>query len=270
VPEVKELVGSDEKRTKYIPRTCEYLFAAFHHLRGANQEVSFSKWISFWCKKPQRYEAAPPREEKKSARPESTHNPSGVLPDTTGWSRVEERMFSGLGVKVDKRDETYLATFLSCWLCAFILPNKKGEFIRPGTFKMASFMASGREISLAIPVLASIYNGLNKISTLSQLNQIKVCFPIHYVYGWLAHYFRTHYAFSNGPFIPTMVVYSGEGGSRYFDSDDARKHIHCEENVTWTCTMLDKMYPHFYLDNNHASEEESSYFMSIHFNYLPL
>jgi len=179
VPEAKELVGSDEKRTKYIPRTCEYLFAAFHHLRGANQEVSFSKWIRFWCKKLQRYETAPPREEKKSARPELTHNPSGVLPDTTGWSRVEERMFSGLRVKVDKRDETYLATFLSCWLCAFVLPNKEDEFIRPGTFKMASFMASGRKISLAISVLASIYNGLNKILTLSQLNQIKVCFPIH-------------------------------------------------------------------------------------------
>ncbi|KAH0647980.1 hypothetical protein KY285_033228 [Solanum tuberosum] len=270
VPEVKELVGSDEKRTKYITRTCEYLFASFHHLRGANQEVSFSKWISFWCKKPQRYEAAPPREEKKSTRPELTHNPSGVLPDTTRWSRVKEKMFSRLGVKVDKRDETYLAALLSCWLCVFVLPNKKGEFIRLGTFKMASFMVSGRKISLAIPILASIYNGLNKISTLSQLNQIKVCFPIHYVYGWLAHYFRTHYAFSNGPFIPTMVVYSGEGGSKYFDSDNARKHIHGGENVAWTSTMLDKMYHHFYVDNNHASEEESSYFMSIHFNYLPL
>ncbi|KAH0732947.1 hypothetical protein KY290_004532 [Solanum tuberosum] len=50
---------------------------------GVNQEVSFSKWISFWCKKPQRYEATPPREEKKYACPESTHNPSGGLPDTT-------------------------------------------------------------------------------------------------------------------------------------------------------------------------------------------
>ncbi|KAH0645323.1 hypothetical protein KY284_033207 [Solanum tuberosum] len=235
VPEVKELVGSDEKRTKYIPRTCEYLFAAFHHLRGANQEVSFSKWISFWCKKPQRYEAAPPREEKMSARPESTHNPSGVLPDTTTCRR--KNVF---------------------WTWS------------ERTFKMASFMASERKISLAILVLASIYNGLNKILTLSQLNQIKVCFPIHYVYGWLAHYFRTHYAFSNGPFIPTMVVYSGEGGSKYFNSDDARKHIHGGENVAWTSTMLDKMYPHFYVDNNHASEEESSYFMSIRFNYLPL
>uniref|UniRef100_M1BUG3 Aminotransferase-like plant mobile domain-containing protein n=1 Tax=Solanum tuberosum TaxID=4113 RepID=M1BUG3_SOLTU len=257
VPEVKELVGSDEKRIKYTPRTCEYLFAAFHHLRGANQEVSFSKWISFWCKKPQRYEAAPPREEKKSARPESTHNPSGGLPNTTRWSRIEERIFSGLGVKVDKRDETYLGAFLSCWLCAFVLPNKEGEFIRPGTFKMASLMESGKKISLAVPVLAIIYNGLNKISSLSQLNQIKVCFLIHYVYGWLAHYLKTHYAFSNGSFLATMVVYSGEGGARYFDSNDVRKCIHGGENVAWTSTMLDKTHPYFYVDNNHGKLSRS-------------
>ncbi|KAH0720107.1 hypothetical protein KY284_005137 [Solanum tuberosum] len=135
---------------------------------------------------------------------------------------------------------------------------------------MASLMVSGKKISLAIPVLASTYNGLNKISSLSQLNQIKVCFPIHYVYGWLANYFKTHYAFSNGPFIPTMAVYSGEVGARYFDSNDVRKCIHGGENVAWTSTMMDKTYPYFHVDNDHASEVELSYFMSIRFNYLPL
>ncbi|KAH0633016.1 hypothetical protein KY284_035802 [Solanum tuberosum] len=132
-------------------------------------------------------------------------------------------MFFGLGVRANKRDETYLTTFLSFWLCAFVLPNKEGEFVRPGTFKMASLMASGRKISLAIPVLAIIYN-----------------------------------------------VYSGEGGERYFESNDARKYIHGGENVAWTSTMLDKTYPYFYKDNNHAPELKLSYFMSIRFNYLPL
>ncbi|KAK4737163.1 hypothetical protein R3W88_000860 [Solanum pinnatisectum] len=47
VHKAKELVCFDEKRTKYIHRTCEYyLFAAFHHLRGVNQELSFIKWIN--------------------------------------------------------------------------------------------------------------------------------------------------------------------------------------------------------------------------------
>ena len=34
--------------------------------------------------------------------------------------------------------------------------------------------------------------------------------------------------------------------------------------------MLDKTYPYFHADNDCALELESSYFMSIHFNYIPL
>lgn len=133
---------------------------------------------------------------------------------------------------------------------------------------MASLMASGRKVNLAIPVLASIYNGLIKISTMSQLNQIIVCFPIHYFYGWLAHYFKMHFAFANGPFV--VVIYSGKGGARFFDKSDARKCIHRGENVDWTSTALDKTYTYFYVDNDNAPELELRYFMSIRFNYLPL
>ncbi|PHU09265.1 hypothetical protein BC332_21125 [Capsicum chinense] len=75
---------------------------------------------------------------------------------------------------------------------------------------MACMMTSGRMVSLVIPVLASIYNGLNKISSIVQLNQIKVYFSIHYVYGWIARYFRTQYLFACGPSVPTMVICSGE------------------------------------------------------------
>lgn len=83
-------------------------------------------------------------------------------------------------------------------------------------------MASGRKISLAVSVLASIYHGLNKMSCFSQLDQVIVCFPIHYVYGWLAHYLKTHCALAKGPSVLLMVAYSGEGAATYFDKKDAR------------------------------------------------
>ncbi|KAK4709679.1 hypothetical protein R3W88_004192 [Solanum pinnatisectum] len=44
-------------------------------------------------------------------------------------------------------------------------------------------MENNRKVRLALLVLVSIYHGLNKISISSQLYHIKVCFPIHYVYG---------------------------------------------------------------------------------------
>lgn len=67
-----------------------------------------------------------------------------------------------------------------------------------------------------------------------------------------------------------MVVYSKEGGAMYFDKNGARQCIHGGENLTWTFTMLDKTHPCFFVDNDSASKLESSYFMSIYFNYLPL
>ncbi|KAK4731491.1 hypothetical protein R3W88_024479 [Solanum pinnatisectum] len=117
-------------------------------------------------------------------------------------------VFSNLGAKHQKY-ETYLTAFLSCWLCAFVFLFEKGNFIRLGTFKIASLMASGRRVSL-VPVLASIYHGINKISNSSQLDHIRVCFPIHYVYCYLAYYLKTHYPLTSGPSLPRMVVYSGE------------------------------------------------------------
>ncbi|XP_027772997.1 girdin-like [Solanum pennellii] len=131
-------------------------------------------------------------------------------------------------------------------------------------------MASGKRVSLAVPISTSIYHGLNKISNSSQLDHVRVCFPIHYVYGWLAYYLKTHYPLTSGPSLPRMVVYSGEGAAKYFDKDEARKRVHRGENIVWNATMLSRPHPTYYLDDEKSSELDQAYFMSIRFNYLPL
>ncbi|MCE5166335.1 hypothetical protein HAX54_017682 [Datura stramonium] len=133
---------------------------------------------------------------------------------------------------------------------------------------MATMMAIKWNISLAVPVLASIYNGLNEISSLPELELIRICFPIHYVYGWLAHYFMTHYALANVPSNSLMVAFSGEGVARYFDKKEARKRIHLGDNIAWTSTVLNNSEPYDYIDNYEAQALESNYFMSIRFGYL--
>ncbi|XP_070005580.1 uncharacterized protein [Nicotiana sylvestris] len=272
VLETRELIGLNEKQVIFIPRSCEYLFAAFHHLKegtGATQKVFFSKWTSFWYKKTLIYRPAPLRKEKKFARLKSTHNPNGVIPETTRWSSDQETIFSKLRVRSNKKDETYVAAFLSIRLCAFVFPKVENS-IRPETFMMASMMAGGRKISLAVPVLATNYHGLNKISCSSQLDQVKVFFPIHYVYDWLAHYFKPHYPLAKGPSVPLIVAYSGEGATRYFDERDGRKRIYNREDIVWAPTMLTNSRPYYYVDNYSPQELESNYFMSLCFNYLPL
>ncbi|MCE5166098.1 hypothetical protein HAX54_014773 [Datura stramonium] len=133
---------------------------------------------------------------------------------------------------------------------------------------MVTMMAIKWKISLAVPILASIYNGLNEISSLPQLDLIGIRFPIHYVYGWLAHYFKTHYALATVPSNPLMAEFSGEGVARYFNKKEARKRIHLGDNIAWTSTMLNNFEPYDYIDNVEARAFESNYFMSIHFGYL--
>ncbi|MCD7447100.1 hypothetical protein HAX54_023129, partial [Datura stramonium] len=235
-----------------------------------SSRVSLSRWIGFWYKKALRYKPAPPRREKKTAHLKFMHNPTGAIPEISQWSRDEEGVFSKLGVRPAKKEETYLATFLSYWLCAFVLSSEEGDFIRPETFKMATMMATKRKISLAVPVLARIYSGLSKISQSSQLDLVRIRFPIHYVYGWLAHYFKTHYAFANEPSNPPMVAFSGEGVARYYDKKKIRKCIRQGDNIAWASTMLNNYDPYDYIDNNDAPKLELNYFTSIRFGYLCL
>ncbi|MCE3216775.1 hypothetical protein HAX54_007998 [Datura stramonium] len=235
-----------------------------------SSKVSLSRWIGFWYKKALRYEPAPPRREKKNVRLKFTHNPTGAIPETSQWSRDEERVFSKFGVRPAKKEETYLASFLSCWLCAFVLPSEESDFIQAETFKMETMMATKRKISLAVPILASIYSDLSQISQSSQLDLVRIRFLIHYVYGCLAHYFKTHYAFVNGSSNPLMVAFLGEGAARYYDKKEARKRIHQGDNIAWASTMLNNSYSYDYIDDNDAPELELNYFSSILFGYLPL
>ncbi|KAH0725296.1 hypothetical protein KY284_001161 [Solanum tuberosum] len=256
IPNSTELTGLDDKRERFLPQTCECMFAAFHHLKeknNGNMKVSFNEWIQFLCKKDLKYELAPPRKEKKSQRLSSTHNPTGEIPtEINTWSSTQEIVFSKLGEKHQKY-ETYLTAFLSCWLCAFVFPSEEGNFIRLETFKITSLMASGKRVSLAVP-----------------LDHIRVYFPIHYVYGWLAYYLKTHYPLTSGPSLPLMVVYSGEGAAKYFDKDEARKRVHRGESIVWNATMLSRPHLTYYIDDGKAPELELAYFMSLRFNYLPL
>lgn len=93
--------------------------------------------------------------------------------------------FDILDVKEPLRDEVYVATFLSCWICRFLLQNKEVNYIHPSVFKVTTLMASEEILSLAIPVLATIYNGLRKVVHAPNLKECSAVFSIHYIYGWI-------------------------------------------------------------------------------------
>lgn len=90
------------------------------------------------------------------------------------------------------------------------------------------------------------------------------------MYGWLVHYFKTHFPYAKGPIVPLMAACSSEGVARYFGKEEARKRIHNGENINWTSTMPRRSDPSYYYDDGKADEFELNFFMSIRSNYLPL
>ncbi|KAL0289161.1 UNVERIFIED_CONTAM: hypothetical protein Sangu_2625800 [Sesamum angustifolium] len=108
---------------------------------------------------------------------------------------------------------------------------------------MASLMANSRRVNLAIPVSASIYEGLNTVATSLKRACTSHSFHIHFVYAWLACYFKTHYSVWQELRGPKMTRFSGEGGAKYYEPREARKRIHKAEFVSWACNMLVKDGP---------------------------
>ena len=127
-------------------------------------------------------------------------------------------------------EETYLAALISCWLCSFVLSTEVVCLIQQAVFAAASKLAHRECINLAIPALASIYPGLNRISTARSLNKLEVIFPIHYVYGWLGTYFQTYFDHPHHQHDhPKMVRFSGEKMNRTPDVQEARELLKCNE-----------------------------------------
>jgi len=153
-------------------------------------------------------------------------------------------------------------------LCTFALPEDEKGFIRPGTFEAASKMVAGCTFSLVVPVPAGIYRGLNGIfSATKPLNSMSF-FPSHYLYGWLACCFNTHYVLDPAPAGPLMVRYSGFGGAKSFD--DTRRHIHEGAIADLGCTMLSKNKYDTLNDDGTLGCEKFSYLVALRSGYLPL
>ncbi|KAL0313664.1 UNVERIFIED_CONTAM: hypothetical protein Scaly_2913100 [Sesamum calycinum] len=126
------------KRERFIPRSSKYLLYAYHLLQSADDNrcshVSIDKWVKFWSKNTTKYHLPPPRKEKKTVRPKPTHNPLGDIAVHERWSTVEEALFAKLCIERSLKEEVYLAAYLACWLCMFVLRRKDVNSILPSTF----------------------------------------------------------------------------------------------------------------------------------------
>ena len=206
----------------------------------------------------------------KVRRPKETHNPFGEIDHVKYCTQLEMKVFDNLGMAKADIKETYLAAFLACWLCKFVLPWRIVNLIRPGVFKVASKMAQGETISLVVPVLANIYNGLNEIACSSKPRTNASIFPIHFLYGWLGEYFDTHFISPSWNHPARMTYYADEFSAKCFDDLQAQALImSCKGIKLDHLALLHKERVHW-TDNESISVTKASYLISLRSSYLSL
>jgi hypothetical protein len=89
-----------------------------------------------------------------------------------------------------KEQHIYVAAFIAQWLCCYVVVGG-GSYIRPGVLLMASWIVSGRKISLAPPALCSLYYSLRRISMHPIAPSYeKRAWPVHYIAGWIGIYLK--------------------------------------------------------------------------------
>ncbi|KAM1978326.1 hypothetical protein PS2_014458 [Malus domestica] len=184
VPSAEELSLCNSRG---LPASCRCLFWAYHKLfqdAQGKSGVRISSWIRFWYWKAMRYKKPLKKSGcNKTTRPKGDSDPFGVIGSTRRRSSNELRAFEDLGIASEHVEESYLAALLACWLCKFVFPAGDVNLVHLGVFKVASKMDAGESFSLAISILANIYNGLSIVSDSASTEDRAAVLPYHYVYG---------------------------------------------------------------------------------------
>lgn len=104
-----------------------------------------------------------------------------------------------------REQHIYVAAFIAQWLCCFAIVGG-GPYIRPGVLLMASWIVSGRKISLAPPALCSLYYSLRRITTHPIAPSYeKRAWPVYLIAGWIGIYLKKPYkAMSKWDHFPSV------------------------------------------------------------------
>uniref|UniRef100_A0A2N9H4X7 Aminotransferase-like plant mobile domain-containing protein n=1 Tax=Fagus sylvatica TaxID=28930 RepID=A0A2N9H4X7_FAGSY len=245
VPSAKEMSS--------LPSSCEYLFAAFHHLSlelGSPHLVTSTKWVGFWFRGSFRYPKPPNKQSlKRLGRGKLSHNPRGIITTHRNQCRTEDEEATFQNIKSVEKGE-------------------RGDLAGRSPI-VASSMARGKKYCLAVPVLATIYKGLNDIASFSVPSKCDTTFPAHYLNAWLAEYFATHFDLPEAsPFDSCMVRFSGEGAAKYFEEAEARKLFRSITKFKFHCLALFKRHQEILEDNDQLSDSYVNYFISQRPSYL--
>lgn len=118
--------------------------------------------------------------------------------------------------------------------------------------------------------MASIYNGLNRISSLVDLGRSDVVFPIHYIYAWLGEYFGVYHPSSEIKGLARMTQFAREGMAKCYNELEAHDLLRAKRHVPLSSTIIIKDERKILVDDMHLAIRLFEYFTSLRANYLTL
>jgi len=119
-------------------------------------------------------------------------------------------------------------------------------------------------MNLAIPALVSIYRGLSRISMARNLTKLEAIFPIHFVYGWLGTYFKTHFVHPyDRHSLPKMIRISGEKMNRTPDILEAQELLKSKDLSVMYSNALAKDTPMNLIDSHNLSPSWRAYLICL-------
>ncbi|KAK3041392.1 hypothetical protein RJ639_001590 [Escallonia herrerae] len=142
--------------------------------------------------------------------------------------------------------------------------------ICPGIFKVASMMACGSKFFLAVPVLASIYNGQKEFTSNPQIKKCEAMFPIHYVYRWIGNYFNSYFSSDHIPYGARMTKVFSERMEKSFNISHAQDFLQNVNTSTLAALSLYKQQQFTLTDDINLSSSWSHYFISLCSSYLTI
>jgi len=129
VPSRDALYQCRQNNKRLIWPTCRYLFAAYSHLKNADDGgVCAECLIDFWCKRQVKRESFPRQWSSSKSRLiksclKATYNPSGdIQPMTLQWTQEELALFDALAIPDDKGGSTYFGCFSFILVVHFCSP----------------------------------------------------------------------------------------------------------------------------------------------------
>ncbi|KAJ8442297.1 hypothetical protein Cgig2_011220 [Carnegiea gigantea] len=259
-----EVVPPSKELKSGIGRSCTHLFKAYHILRQRfDHKPTIEEWIAFWFRGPVKY-YAPTKSDRQSGVP--LPNIVSSVTEVHGWNESHV-VFDELGVPKGERTETFLTAFLSCWLCLFALPVRDAGCIRPGTFSVASSMEGGQAYCLSSAILVSIYRGLGEICRSAHPGRKGGHIPWHFLYAWVAKYFRTYDFDDNVSTNLRMPKFSGFGRAKIFYLNEAHELVSSGRGFCWNSAIRHRLKAAL-VDNGQLSRADFAYFASIRSSYV--